>query len=107
MVGLIERAAVALEDGDGGLALVLSGAVEGVRDQLAVTIPYADEPVHDHTVRVLRTTLGAEEFAAGWAEGVALPLDAAVARALGDDETPVDPAAVGASAGVGEPPRDS
>jgi hypothetical protein len=38
---------------------------------------------HDQAVRAMREVLGEEEFSAAWAEGRTLPLEEAIALALG------------------------
>jgi hypothetical protein len=65
-------------------AAPLLGAAEGVCAGIAATPPVAIAGESEAAVRGARAALGAEEFAAVWAEGRAMELDEAVALALDD-----------------------
>jgi hypothetical protein len=51
---------------------------------LGTPIPPADRPEHERQVAVLRAELGDAAFAAAWAEGQAMTLEAALAEAVGE-----------------------
>ncbi|HLV79555.1 MAG TPA: tetratricopeptide repeat protein, partial [Chthonomonadaceae bacterium] len=85
-----QRLADALE-GLAGLALArrqperaarLLGMDEAIRDSLGIAVNPFDRPFYERHLAAARAALGAETFAAAWAEGGAMPLDAAVTYAL-------------------------
>ena len=84
LLGIIGAAAVAVGVGDHGRAARLAGAVEALR--IAIWVgpfphPYVGQ-VHSRTVAAVWAALGASQFAAAWAEGQTLSLEAAVALAM-------------------------
>jgi predicted ATPase len=67
----------------------LWGAAAAVREGMRAPQPLVDRTRHDRAVAAVRAVLGEEAFAVVWAEGRALPTEAAVALALeGHDEAP-------------------
>jgi non-specific serine/threonine protein kinase len=63
-------------------AVRLYGAAEALRDAIGTRLPQPRRTDDDQRVHAARATLAEEAFAALWAEGQAMPLDAAVAYAL-------------------------
>jgi hypothetical protein len=65
----------------------LFGAAAGLRQArvLCFRSDYRRQAEYEPTIADLRTALGEEAFAAAWAEGRALPLEQAIALALGTD----------------------
>ena len=61
----------------------LLGAAEAAREAMGVTLPVTGQELHDRGVAETRAALGEAAFAAAWQAGRALPLDEAVADALG------------------------
>jgi hypothetical protein len=65
----------------------LGGAARAVREALGVALPPYQQADQERAVQDMRAALGETAFAAAWAEGRALPLEEAVALALGDTGT--------------------
>ena len=63
-------------------AAILFGAAEALREAIARPIELADRIAHQVTVPAVAAVLGEEAFAAAWAEGRAMPLEAALTLAL-------------------------
>ena len=63
----------------------LFGAAEGLREVMGAPLPPADRAGRDRSVAAVRSALGEEAFAAAWAEGRAMSLEAAVAFALAEE----------------------
>jgi DNA-binding CsgD family transcriptional regulator/tetratricopeptide (TPR) repeat protein len=96
-------AAVAVGQGHHGRAARLLGAAEAMREAIGAPLPPVERLDHVGAVRAAREALGERSFASAWAAGGALPLEQAVAEALGDEPasvaatgptsiTPLDPA---------------
>jgi non-specific serine/threonine protein kinase len=77
---------VAAADQQPWRAARLAGAAEGLRQALGGVLWPEQRARHAEAVRVARAVLGQESFATAWAEGRALPLDEAIAFALGRGE---------------------
>jgi hypothetical protein len=75
-------AAVAVGQAQPERAAHLFGAAEGLRAAMGAPLPPADRTEHDRSVAAVRSALGEEAFAAAWAEGRALTLEAAITLAL-------------------------
>jgi predicted ATPase/DNA-binding SARP family transcriptional activator len=75
-------AAVAVAEAQSERAVRLFGAAEGLREAIGAPLPPADRAEHNRSVAAARTALGEEAFAAAWAEGRALSLEAAISYAL-------------------------
>jgi predicted ATPase len=58
------------------------GAAEALREALGVPLLPEQQADHDQAVQAMRAMLGEGDFAAAWAEGRALPLEAAIGLAL-------------------------
>jgi hypothetical protein len=58
------------------------GAAEGVCGEIGVTSPLGVREEYERAVREGRAALGEQAFAAAWAEGRAMPLEAAIRSAL-------------------------
>jgi predicted ATPase/DNA-binding CsgD family transcriptional regulator len=67
----------------------LFGAAEALREAMGARLPPFRQDDHDRSLAAARAQLGAPAFAAAWAAGGELPLEAAIAEALAVD----DPAA--------------
>jgi hypothetical protein len=80
-------AAVAVAQAQSERAARLFGAAEGLRGVNGAPLRPADPAEHDRSVVALRAALGGEGFAAAWAEGRAMSLEAAVAYALEGGDT--------------------
>lgn len=63
-------------------AAQLAGAASVLREKSGWRLQPIDQSLHEGTVQISRTTLGEKLFAQAWAEGVALPLEQAIAYAL-------------------------
>jgi non-specific serine/threonine protein kinase len=63
-------------------AAQLGGAAEALQQALGLSLPPDWPGDRDRALRATRAALGEEAFAAAWAEGRALPLEAAIALAL-------------------------
>jgi DNA-binding NarL/FixJ family response regulator len=59
---------------------------------LGYPLPPEDRPAHERAVAAARADLGAEAFAAAWAEGRALPLEQVIQEALATEAPAVAPA---------------
>jgi predicted ATPase/Tfp pilus assembly protein PilF len=77
-------AAVAGTQGQPERAARLFGAAEALREAIGAPLPPSDRTEHDRHVATARAALDEAAFAAAWAEGRALPLEQAIALALGD-----------------------
>ena len=78
-------ASVAAARGQAERAARLHGAAATLRERLGAAVAPWERPAYERDVAAVRAALGAEAFAAAWAAGAALPLEAAVAEALADD----------------------
>jgi predicted ATPase/class 3 adenylate cyclase len=82
---LSNLAIVAQSRGAWPRAARLFGAVDALRETLdssSLSLSPAERGAYEAAVAAARATLGADAFAAAWAEGRALPLEQAVAEAL-------------------------
>ena len=77
-------AGVAAARGQAERAARLHGAAAALREQLGATVVPWEHPAHERDLAAVRAALEPEAFAAAWAAGAALPLEAAVAEALAD-----------------------
>jgi hypothetical protein len=59
----------------------LLGAAAALRGAIDAPLPEADRPDQDRVAMHLRERLGPEAFAAAWAAGTSLTIDAAIAEA--------------------------
>jgi non-specific serine/threonine protein kinase len=75
-------AAVAVAQGQPERAARLFGAVEALRAAMGYPLPPVQRAEHERSIAAVRAALGEATFAAAWAEGQAMPLEAAVADAL-------------------------
>ena len=64
-------------------AVRLFGAAEALRQSIGSPLPDAERRDYERDVSAARAALGEEAFAAGWAEGRAMPLEDAIEFALG------------------------
>jgi hypothetical protein len=53
-----------------------------LRSTIGTPLPPSARATYDRAVAAVREALGADAFAAAWAEGQALPLEEAIAEAL-------------------------
>jgi hypothetical protein len=74
--------AMAVAQGASERAARLLGAAERLRGAIGRPLPLADRPQRDRSVAAVRDALGEQAFAAAWAAGRAMSIDAAVAFAL-------------------------
>jgi predicted ATPase/class 3 adenylate cyclase len=81
--GLVLICALAAAAGKAERGAVLLGAAEKFLAEQGTVLVYADRGIYEQTVRDVRAAVGAAAYAAARAEGGALSLEAAVARALG------------------------
>ena len=65
----------------------LWGAADSLRQAIGETRWPVEQAEYEQSIVTLRAALGEEGFAAAWAEGRVLSLDAAVALALQDSES--------------------
>ena len=65
----------------------------GLRASAGAPLPPADRDRYAALVAAVRAALGEAAFTAAWAEGQALPLDAAIAAACASTGGPRDPSA--------------
>jgi len=72
-------------DGQAAEATRLLAVAACEREEMGTILYPVDCPHHEKAMETARSALGEEAFAAAWAEGEALSLDEAVARALGGD----------------------
>ena len=80
--GLELAAWVVAVRGEMGTAASLGGAAEALRDMLGISLPPGYLANHNRTGHALQVALGAGAFTAAWAEGRALSLEQAIAKAL-------------------------
>jgi predicted ATPase/transcriptional regulator with XRE-family HTH domain len=64
----------------------LFGAVEAILVSIAATLLPIDQREYDYNIAALRGQLGADEFAAAWAEGRSMKMEQAIAYALPGDQ---------------------
>jgi tetratricopeptide (TPR) repeat protein len=64
------------------LGVQLLGAAQTLRQTIGAPVPPIDQGAYSASINALRTALGAETFAAGWAEGSTLTYEQAIALAL-------------------------
>jgi predicted ATPase/transcriptional regulator with XRE-family HTH domain len=81
-VSLERLAILAVEVGDAKQAAHLLAAADALRAPLGTPIAPTARGEHDHALAAARVALGADAFAAAWAAGRALPLDALVMRSV-------------------------
>jgi hypothetical protein len=60
----------------------LFGAATALLDAIKATLAPADRSDYERSVAALRAQLGAQEFAAAWANGQALTLEQAIGYAI-------------------------
>lgn len=90
LAACLEGFAVAsVSSGQPARAARLSAAAAALRDRLGMPPPPSDLAMVEQTVARARAALTKREFAAAWARGQAMPLEAAIADAL--DEGAVAP----------------
>jgi hypothetical protein len=77
-------AAVEAVRGRSTLAARLFGAVEALREAIGVATTPIFRPSYEQFVAAVRVQLGEKNFVAAWAEGWAMPLEQAIADALGE-----------------------
>jgi tetratricopeptide (TPR) repeat protein len=82
------------------LATRLFGAAAAVRNAIGAPLPPAYRAHYDGTTAALCATLGEDAYEAAWAEGWALPLEQAIAAALGEADAPVGPGPAPTAAGA-------
>ncbi len=75
-------AQVALARGQAERAARLLGAAEALRAAGGTPLPPSDRADHEHAVTAVRALLGADAFAAAWAQGQTMPLEEAVHDAM-------------------------
>jgi hypothetical protein len=73
---------LAADEGQPERATRLYGAADGLREATGTLVEEADRAAHERAVAAIRAALGEEVFAATWAAGRALALDAAIALAM-------------------------
>jgi tetratricopeptide (TPR) repeat protein len=61
----------------------LFGAAAALREAIGAPLPPAERPRYEETLALARARMGEAAFATLWAEGQAMPLDPAIAYALG------------------------
>ena len=69
-------------------AACLDGVAAALREATGLPRPPADRLTYDSALAVARTALGEEAFAAARAMGRSLPLERAIAAALGEEGPP-------------------
>jgi non-specific serine/threonine protein kinase len=67
--------------GEAEEAAQLFGAVEGIRETLAMALPPRERDRHERRIAAIRDALDQEQFATAWARGEAMTIDDAVAYA--------------------------
>jgi non-specific serine/threonine protein kinase len=80
---LEDVAGVAMVQGDPLHSALLMGAAEGLRTAIGARLLAFDRVRYERTVAAVRAALDTVAFAAAWAAGQALPLEQAIAEALG------------------------
>jgi predicted ATPase/DNA-binding SARP family transcriptional activator len=78
-------AAIAVEQAEPTRAARLFGAAESFREAFRYPLPPPERAEHDRSVAAARAALGEEAFAAAWAEGRAMTLEAAIRYALEEE----------------------
>jgi hypothetical protein len=76
---------VACAQGQPERATRLCAAVAAMRTAIGAPLPPPERATYDATVATARAALGEDTFAAAWAAGQALPLEQAIAEALGEE----------------------
>jgi tetratricopeptide repeat protein len=69
-------------------AVCLLGAAYALREAIGVPVDVGMRPDKDHTIATAQAMLEVRTFAAAWAEGQALPLEAVIALALAEPAQP-------------------
>jgi non-specific serine/threonine protein kinase len=82
-----DLAVIAAAEGHHRRAARLLGASEALREAIGAPVHPSLRGIYERTVAAAREGLGAAVFAAGWAEGRALSLAAAIVEALAEDAT--------------------
>jgi tetratricopeptide (TPR) repeat protein len=82
--GLEALAGLAAAEGEPERAARLFGAAAARREALGSPIPPVDRAEYQRRVADVRAALGEEAFTAAWAEGQVLPIEPAIALALGE-----------------------
>ena len=77
-------------DGSAVHAASLLGSAEVLRECLGAPLPPIDRTDLERSTTMLRARLDRETLAQAWAQGRAMPLDDAIARALGHYPVPLD-----------------
>ena len=83
---LIGLAGVARGRGELRRAARLCGAAEALLAAIGAVVVPGIRPIYEGELRALRAALAPQDFAAAWAEGEAMPLERAIAKALGGDD---------------------
>jgi predicted ATPase/DNA-binding XRE family transcriptional regulator len=78
-------ARVAAVQGKPERAALLLGASAALREEMGTHLTPIARADHDHAVNAARAALGEDAFAPAWDEGHAMPLEEAIAEAVGDD----------------------
>ena len=68
--------------GHGERAAAVLGAASALRESGGISRDVLDQSTYEETLATVRAAAGEDRFAAGWARGRALALDAAIAEAL-------------------------
>jgi tetratricopeptide (TPR) repeat protein len=84
---LVGLAVVASAEGQPERAARLFGAAAALLDTIKATLAPADRSDYERSVAALRAQLGAQQFAAAWADGQALTLEQAIAYAIDPEIT--------------------
>lgn len=83
VICLAGMARVAAVQGKPERAARLLGTSAAQREEMGTPLTPIARTDHDHAVNAARTALGEDAFAAAWAEGHAMPLEEAIAEAVG------------------------
>jgi tetratricopeptide (TPR) repeat protein len=78
---------VAAAGGEPRRAAQLSGSAEAIRQAMGTFLLVDQRDCHERAARTMRAALGEEGLASAWAEGRALPVEEAIALALGEQES--------------------
>jgi hypothetical protein len=81
-------ATVAAGQGQPARTARLLGAAEALRQAIGSVLPLVERPAFEAAVGMARAATGQGPFVAAWAAGRALPLDEAIAEALGEPVLP-------------------
>jgi predicted ATPase/class 3 adenylate cyclase/Tfp pilus assembly protein PilF len=84
---LVGLACVAGEQGQPARAARLCGAVEALLEGIGTVLERVERDTHDRAIAAARAQLDEATVAALWAEGRAMPLEQAIAYALGEDDS--------------------